>query len=575
MTSTVRPIPSLPQELVDNIVDHLYDDRQSLSNCTLISHAWLPASRHHFFSKISLKAPSLNTSGGPVILPQEKCRRLHALLVESPHLIPNIRELEICEGSPLHHPFPDVQCSTTWVTTERTLTSLFKMLTHVRRLDFAATSTFHWSLLPPTFLSAFHTFLSRPSLQYLRLHSWLFPNFYSLSVMLSHSPNLKALALSLTTICNEPIPDHAFKYPITPPASDDGNSPSGSPRIRKLDEERLQNDDSLDITGSITKTDSHFTPAPITKTTTLEVLTLDFVNFACLETWLLENRTLFDITTLRELRVAHFHDAGVIEKLLRTIGGSLEHLHLKPGSWKVREFDLTHNPNLRSLRLTLDDPATAMPWATHLLSCLVTAQRRALYMGSSRSSSSCSSPTPTALSISYSGSSSSSSASSASSYTHSTPSSSSSHTTSFTDPELVSLALPGSSLQNVGLEFYTDPKKIDGWEMLDSVIFSPEFSALKYVEVGLFAIPNGFEWLRVQSEMSNLITEGELALPGDRDGGENEEGGERALDGYAEDRESGVERRRKLNVRWYQLGVKSQRSSWRLTPRISSFERGL
>ncbi|KAF8953992.1 hypothetical protein BDZ97DRAFT_1929115 [Flammula alnicola] len=418
-----HPPARLPQELVDHIIDHLHDDPLTLKSCASVCHAWLPTSRLHLFAKICLKATSPHN--GPAV-PQERCKRLHALLVRSPEIIPNIRELEICEGSPLHHHYPDVQSSTTWVTTERTLTALFKMLTHVKRFDFSATSTLYWTLLPPTFQTALCTLLSRPSLTYVLLHSWMFPNFASLTWMLSHCQNLRAFALSSTNISNDsgPDPDHA--------------------RV-DVPEDKEEGE--------------------IVHTTPLEVLTLDFVTFGYLEYWLLGHRSLVDIRSLRELRVAHFHDAGVIDKLLLAVGGSLEHFHLKPGSWNVHAFNLSHNPGLRSIRLTLDDPETAMIWATTLLS---------------------------------------------------------------------SITEGNTALESVGLEFYADPKKINGWSDLDALFMRPKLSSLKQVEIGLFAIPTHADFITVKEEMCGLGNRG--------------------------------------TVRWYQLGIKSQRSSRQLTPRISRYE---
>ncbi len=132
----------------------------------------------------------------------------------------------------------------------------------------------------------------------------------------------------------------------------------------------------------------------------------------------------------------------------------------------VYTFDLSRNSNLRSIRLTLDSPDTAMSWATTLLSSIT------------ESSNPC--------------------------------------------------------LESVGLEFYTDLKRIEGWSGLDSLFVRSGLPELKQVEIGLFAIPTHAEFIRVQEEMSGL--------------------GERGT------------------VRWYRLGIKSQRSSRQLTPRISRYE---
>ena len=301
------PDSHLPQELVDHIIDHLHNDPLALRNCARVCRGWLPTSRLHFFAKISLKATSAHN--GPAV-PQKRCKQLYAVLLQSPEIIYNIRELEICEGSPHHHHehHPELS-STTWITTERTLTALFRMLTHLQRLDFSATSTLYWKLLPPTFQSALWTLSSLPTLTYIRLHNWVFPDLFSLASILARCHNLNAFALSSTTISNEGNPQLDQTSSSLAIITDNNN-----------------NNDS----GGVEEEEVEVVRPPRTR---LEVLTLDYVTFGYLDYWLLSPHSLIDITSLRELRVSHFQDATAIEKLLLTVDGSLEHFHLKPGYW--------------------------------------------------------------------------------------------------------------------------------------------------------------------------------------------------------------------------------------------------
>ena len=326
--TTTTSTTHLPQELVDHIIDHLHDDPLALSNCARVCRGWLPTSRHHFFSKISLKATSAHN--GPAV-PQARCKQLYAVLIQSPEIIYNIRELEICEGSPHHHHdhHPELS-STTWITTERTLTALFKMLTHLQRLDFSATSTLYWKLLPPTFQSALWTLLSLPTLTYIRLHSWVFPDLSSLASILARCNNLTAFALSSTTIFNE--------------------GSSNSPQLHQtlLASTTIDEDSSAESGGGVDSAEEEEEGGEevvvrcTTPRTRLEVLTLDYVTFGYLDYWLLSPHSLIDITSLRELRVSHFQDAIAIEKLLLTVEGSLEHFHLKPGYWDGKNFFFSH-----------------------------------------------------------------------------------------------------------------------------------------------------------------------------------------------------------------------------------------
>ena len=45
--------PHLPAELLDHIVDLLYDCETALRNCCLVSKQWIPRSRRHLFADIT------------------------------------------------------------------------------------------------------------------------------------------------------------------------------------------------------------------------------------------------------------------------------------------------------------------------------------------------------------------------------------------------------------------------------------------------------------------------------------------------------------------------------------------
>lgn len=52
----------LPQEILDSIIDCLYDDKPSLSQCTLVSQRFIDRSRHHLFFKVTLVNEGDSTS---------------------------------------------------------------------------------------------------------------------------------------------------------------------------------------------------------------------------------------------------------------------------------------------------------------------------------------------------------------------------------------------------------------------------------------------------------------------------------------------------------------------------------
>lgn len=426
----------LPQELVDHIVDHLHDDPLTLNSCSLVCHAWLPTSRLHLFSKISLKVTP--AAGHPT--PSELCKRLHCLLTSSPTIICFIRELEVLEGSPLGgQAAPQAALggtrSTSWVTTERTFPHLLRMLTHLKRLEFGAQSTtLHWAMLPPTLQNAIHHVFTLRSLTFVRLKSWSFTHFDDLAGLLACSPNLQGLALASVCVSGEPGAPGAPADTHHQDATFNEESPVMRPEHGAIASESCR----------------------------LEFLTIEYVDAGH---WLLSPRSTLDFRDLRELRVAHIDDLPAVEKLLARTGGSLEHFHFKTGYLDVYPFDLSINANLRSIKLTLEDPPLALLWVQTLLNSIS----------------------------------------------------------------------PTNVLEHIALEFYTDLKQmVDGWAELDSLLLRPELGGLRQVEIGLFALPTSAEFARVVEELAGVQARGVL--------------------------------------RMYRLGLKNQRSSQQLMPRISRYE---
>ncbi|KAF9443191.1 hypothetical protein P691DRAFT_680026 [Macrolepiota fuliginosa MF-IS2] len=320
----------LPQELVDSIIEYVGDDRSTLCSCALVSRSWLHSSRYHLFANISL-SPHIQGN----IPPQQLCAQLYGVLQESPAIVPYIRSLQIFDGGlPPHR-------TAQWISNERTLPPLLKLLTHLRQLELSASSAcnvIQWKSLPFTLQNAICTLLKLPSLTYLRLHSWTFPNLASIAAVLSSCQHLKCLSLSAVAVCEDLDNTHHSEPPDTIP-NDEFSSGSDTANTRA--------------------------PTP-----SLEVLTLDYVNFGYLGYWLFAPPSPISFSNLRELRISHSADPLVVEQILLSIGPSLEHLHLKPGSWDVFPFDLRNNLNLKSLRLTLEVPETALSWCTTLLSSL-------------------------------------------------------------------------------------------------------------------------------------------------------------------------------------------------------------
>jgi hypothetical protein len=52
----------LPPELIDAIIEQLHDDRAALATCALVCRSWVPASRHHLFSDVTIWPATLSNT---------------------------------------------------------------------------------------------------------------------------------------------------------------------------------------------------------------------------------------------------------------------------------------------------------------------------------------------------------------------------------------------------------------------------------------------------------------------------------------------------------------------------------
>ncbi|KAI0341958.1 hypothetical protein BDW22DRAFT_222007 [Trametopsis cervina] len=80
--SASYPVPRIPPELTDRIIDYLRHDVCALSNCSLTCKSWLPRSRHHRFKKVAVDVISWQS--------------LLRLLVRTPEIGTLVRSLCIC-----------------------------------------------------------------------------------------------------------------------------------------------------------------------------------------------------------------------------------------------------------------------------------------------------------------------------------------------------------------------------------------------------------------------------------------------------------------------------------------------
>lgn len=332
--------PFIPQELFDHIIDHLHNEYSTLLNCSLVCQAWVPSSRLHLFSQIFLTIPKFQegTFIGPVLT--GACTRLFDLLTKSPEIVPHIHELSITCSDPVDDPTPatvvEAEAPVYGLVVEEKLPPLLSMLSSLRRFAFVSGGNMSWANIPECLRRAINDVFSLSTLTYVRLCSWIFPDPSSFTALLGQSPNLKGLALWGITFGPDSLVPLFSVLSLT-----DADS-------IKPDE---NNDEEMPLTTAKLGPN-------------LEFLTLDYIDFTPLGDWLLTQPSLLGLIGLRELRVAHSNIKS-IERLLRGLGDSLQHFHLKPGplgceyhsfllsaSWRILIPDYSTAHRARSKRWT-------------------------------------------------------------------------------------------------------------------------------------------------------------------------------------------------------------------------------
>ncbi|KAJ7628789.1 hypothetical protein FB45DRAFT_1059482 [Roridomyces roridus] len=197
---------SVPQELIDLIVDNLDADAPSLKSCSIAASTFLMPSQAHLFRKIEiLPPPTRNTSDS------NPCQRFHKILTSSPHLASLVQELRIVlvgsetsfeydeDGEYLEERHPP------WVMSGRTLALVLPLL-KLKRISLVEDSpgdwngggdfSMKWSTLGRSLKSALTDVFSSPRLESALLRGIVVHSPKDLLSLFSDATALKSLSLS-------------------------------------------------------------------------------------------------------------------------------------------------------------------------------------------------------------------------------------------------------------------------------------------------------------------------------------------------------------------------------------------
>ncbi|TEB30855.1 hypothetical protein FA13DRAFT_1733266 [Coprinellus micaceus] len=153
---------SLPQELINAVIDHLEHDKddESLAQVGLVSRQWYPRTREHLFHSIHLQPDDTIQQF------VEHTERLRQVIEANPSLARSVQWLWVRELSPswFENDFKDFG---------NLLTVLLARFTNVSQLYLAGTpdedTLVHWGRIPEQLRNTFYTLATRPGLRYLRI----------------------------------------------------------------------------------------------------------------------------------------------------------------------------------------------------------------------------------------------------------------------------------------------------------------------------------------------------------------------------------------------------------------------
>ncbi|RDB27097.1 hypothetical protein Hypma_005095 [Hypsizygus marmoreus] len=133
---------TLPQEILDIIIDEIDDDQETLKCCALSSHSLRSRSQRYIFSEIQI--------------PDVVCfRRLRDILIKNSVLATHIQRVDFSQ-------FP------AWVADDSRLLATFRLMTSLETLAIAPATCSSWSTIPQFFRNTANHLRDLPSRMHLR-----------------------------------------------------------------------------------------------------------------------------------------------------------------------------------------------------------------------------------------------------------------------------------------------------------------------------------------------------------------------------------------------------------------------
>ncbi|KAG6839696.1 hypothetical protein C0991_012495, partial [Blastosporella zonata] len=188
---------SIPQELVDIIIDELFDDTAALLHCSFVCRSWTPTSQRHIFHSLTLGGSSnvirFGKTGVHVrVCPDEKqYLQFNDFLEKNPHITTYIRVLDLRVQSYFKQLIFD---------SKDVAKALGLVLSKLTNLHIFRSNLGKWASFPPEFQTAISSVLLHQSITDVVLGISEFASASELALLLGRNPNLKHLSVSDSAI---------------------------------------------------------------------------------------------------------------------------------------------------------------------------------------------------------------------------------------------------------------------------------------------------------------------------------------------------------------------------------------
>jgi hypothetical protein len=212
-TNEKRSMPTLPPEILENVVEFCSSDKTTLHALSLVSTTWLPLARKQLFTDITLHPPrsnafiagsnvirisSVNTRltvmipSGPRLLTDSPCAKFLAIIKASEQrrsrlgtFAPFVRHLHLCEGSGM----------SSWIALDDSLPQVLHAFSNL--VSFSLSRSGHmpiiWAGIPFTLRNAIVRLLSQSTLVEVRLSGLVFRCLKQVNSLLGSCRGLRTL----------------------------------------------------------------------------------------------------------------------------------------------------------------------------------------------------------------------------------------------------------------------------------------------------------------------------------------------------------------------------------------------